>query len=192
LSASYELPDFRAPIHFDAVAARTPARATAKGFYFRAFLRELAHFGHHLEGFGRYRDFSDYPLRDGVAVLRECATRMYGGEPPREGLRRLGWVVFPTLLSTMVGRVVFGALGNDMQAVARNAPSGFEVSLSHGRCQTLRVSERESELRVTNFHLFPESFLVGVLEGSGAHYGHEVVVKLRQMGEHDYDFLCTW
>lgn len=172
--------------------SRLPARATAKGFYFRAFLRELAHQGQHLEGYGPYRDFSDYPLREAVALLRECGQRMYAAEPPREGLRRLGWVVFPTLLSTVVGRVVFGALGNDMQAMGRNAPRGFEVSLSHGRCEALRVSERQSELRVTNFHLFPDSFLVGVLEGSGAHYGHELEVKMRQLGEHDYDFLCSW
>jgi uncharacterized protein (TIGR02265 family) len=172
--------------------ARLPARATAKGFYFRAFLRELAHFGHHLEGFGPYRDFSDYPLREGMLLLRECAQRMYASEPPREGLRRLGWVVFPTLLSTVVGRVVFGALGNDMQAMSRNAHRGFEVSLSVGRCEAVRVAERESELHVTDFHLFPDSFLVGVLEGSAAHYGHEAQVRVRQVGEHDYDYFCSW
>lgn len=166
---------------------------TAKGFYFRALLRELASQGHHLSPASNYRDFTDYPMDEARALLLECAQRMYPHEPRNEGLRRLGWIIFPTFLSTMVGRVIFGALGNDVHAVLRSASRGFEVSISEGRYEVIELADRGAHVRVRDFRLFPDSFLVGVFEGALAHYGYaDAKVTPKPLNPGDFDYHLAW
>lgn len=189
----YYPPNFRVPINATRVRESIAPRATAKGVYFITVMRELAQQGHHLEGFGPYRDFGDYPVATAFTLLLEAANRLYPNDPTREAIRRIAWNMFPALLGTMVGRVLFGALGNDMLAVARYCDRGFEVSLSQGRCQTVRAERGLIELKVTNFQLLPDCFLVGVLEGWLAYYGYDGDVLIRPAAHpKDVDYLIRW
>jgi len=188
----FQKPVFSAPVDVErSVRALTPA-ATAKGLYFRALLQEAQSFGHFLEGYGPYRDFKDYPVAEACRLLEEVGQRLYPDETLRQALRRLGWVIFPTLLSTMAGRVVFGALGNDMTAVVANAYRGFEVSIADGQCEVLRAEQGQGHLRVSGFHLFPDCFLVGVFEGAFAYYDIEVEIYLRSAGPFDCEYITFW
>lgn len=189
---AFVAPNYVTPVILDQVLSHVPQTATAKGFYFRALLREAEQAGQYLKGFGPYREFNDYPVAEAAALLLQCAERMYPLEPKGEGLRRLGWIIFPTLLQTMVGRVVFGALGNDILSVLRHAHRGFEVSLASGRCRATGLFEREGVLEVREFHLFPEHFLVGVFEGVLAHYGFDGGVTWRPLSPVDADYRLTW
>jgi uncharacterized protein (TIGR02265 family) len=174
--------------------SRAPAAgATVKGFYLRALVRELASNGHHLTTHQSYREFSDYPVAAAHELLNECAERLYPQERKHEALRRVGWIIYPTLLSTMVGRVIFGSLGNDFPAVLRVASRGFEVSLSQGRYEAVHVGSNEARVQVRDFPLFPESFLVGVFEGALAHYGFvEGKVEVRVLSSMDVDLQLSW
>ena len=176
----------------ESAVAAIPENATVKGFYFTALLRESSQAGQYLDGYGPYRDFKDYPAAEVARLLAECAERMYPDQPKGEGLRRLGWVIFPTLLTTMVGKVVFGALGNDFNSVMQHAHRGFEVSLNTGRCSLEVLNERDGVLHVKDFYIFPQHFLVGVLEGAMAHYGHEGNVGLRLLGPGEGLFHLSW
>jgi len=191
--AGYFAPNFRAPLSVNVVRSSIAAGATAKGFYFNALLRELSEQGHHLEEFGPYRDFSDYPITAALDLSLATVQRLYPTEHVREGIRRVAWSMFPTLLGTMVGRVVFGALGNDIMAVMRHANRGFEISLNMGRLEPKLIEPGLFELSVTNFQLLPDCFLVGVFEGSFAHYGHESEVLIRPgANPKDMDYLVRW
>ncbi len=176
----------------DSYHAACPADATGKGFYFAAFVREAVSNGHHLEGFGPYREFKDYPLKEAIRLVAECARRVYPDEPLREGIRRIGWSVFPTLLSTVLGKVLFGALGQNIPAVISMSPRGFEVSLNRGRSEILRVTDRDAEVHVSDFYLFPDCFLAGVFEGMFAHYGKEAQVEVRKVGKGTCGFHVRW
>lgn len=166
---------------------------TVKGFYLRALVRELAEQGHHLLDLPAFRDFGDYPQTLAQRLLLECAQRLYPNERRHDGLRRVGWIIYPTLLSTMIGRVIFGSLGEDIPAVLRVAGRGFEVSLSEGRYEVLTLLSRSASVRVRNFYLFPDSFLVGVFEGLFAHYGKpDAKVKASLLSGTDVDLRMEW
>jgi uncharacterized protein (TIGR02265 family) len=171
----------------------SPSNATVKGFYLSALVRELASQGHHLTPAASYREFGDYPVAVAHTLLLDSAQRLYPHERRHEGLRRLGWTIYPTLLSTMVGRVIFGSLGQDLHAVVRAAGRGFEVSISEGRYEVIRIEGQFAQVRVRDFPLFPESFLVGVFEGAFAHYGiAQAKVSAHVLTPSDVDFDLSW
>jgi uncharacterized protein (TIGR02265 family) len=188
----YERPNFRAALIVDTYVTGCSPQATSKGFYASAFLREATSNGQHLEGYGPYRDFKDYPQQENIRLIAECARRLYPDEPLREGIRRIGWSVFPILLSTMIGKVVFGALGDNIPAVVRMTPRGFEVSLNQGRCEVLHVAENEAELCVSDCYLFPDCFFVGVFEGALAHYGRDAQILVRNAKAGSCEYLARW
>lgn len=188
----YYPPNHRAALVVDSYVTACPPQTTVKGFYFSAFLREAASNGQHLEGYGPYRDFKDYPQTEGLRLVAECGRRLYPDEPLREAIRRLGWSVFPTLLSTVVGKVVFGSLGDNVPAVMRMVPRGFEVSLQGGRCEVVRVTEHEAELSVEECHLFPDCFVVGMFEGTLAHYGKDSQVEVRNVRRGHCEYFVRW
>lgn len=164
-----------------------------KGFYLSALVKELASHGQHLTNRASFRDFGDYPLALAKEMLDETAQRLYPQERKSEALRRVGWIIYPTLLSTMVGRVIFGSLGDDFPAVLRIASRGFEVSISRGSYEPIRIGERDAHVRVRDFPLYPESFLLGVVEGALARYNFEDGrVIVRKLSASDCDFFLEW
>lgn len=170
-----------------------PKAITCKGFYFRALHKELADNGHHLTQPNTYRDFGDYSLNEARELLLACAERMYPNERQEEALRRIGWIIYPTLLSTIVGKVIFGSLGGDVCAALRFAGRGFEVSISEGRYEAVRIGERDADVSIRDFPLFPSSFLVGVFEGALAHYGFaDSRVRARVLSSRDVDLHLEW
>ncbi|MEY4513235.1 MAG: hypothetical protein RLZZ450_5357 [Pseudomonadota bacterium] len=172
---------------------RAASGVTVKGFYMRALIKELASQGHHANPAVSYRDFGDYPVAAAHDLLLDCKQRMYPNERPSEGMRRLGWIIYPTLLSTMLGRVIFGSFGNDLLAVLRAAGRGFEVSISQVRYEPMELNERSAKVHVYDFPLFPDSFLVGVFEGAFAHYGYdEAVVSARMLSTQDVELSLSW
>lgn len=172
---------------------RVVSTSTVKGFYMRALIKELASQGHHISPAVSYRDFGDYPIAAAHDLLLDCKQRMYPAERRSEGMRRLGWIIYPTLLSTMVGRVIFGSLGNDLNAVLRAAGRGFEVSISQVRYEPIELNERSAKVHVYDFPLFPDCFLVGVFEGALAHYGYDdAQVNARMLSTQDVELTLSW
>jgi uncharacterized protein (TIGR02265 family) len=180
----------------DVAASKAPSSShgvTVKGFYLSALVRELASQGHHLTTPGNYRDFADYPLSQAKELVDETGQRLYPHERKGEAQRRVGWIIYPTLLSTMVGRVIFGSLGDDLPAVLRIAGRGFEVSLSRGRYEPVHIAANAAYVRVRDFPLYPDTFLRGVFEGVLAHYNAgEGKVDVRKLSPTDVDFNLSW
>ncbi|MET0285612.1 MAG: DUF2378 family protein [Polyangiales bacterium] len=174
--------------------SKAPApNVTVKGFYLSALVRELASHGHHLTSRSSFRDFADYPLAQAKEMLDETAQRLYPHERKGEAMRRVGWIIYPTLLGTMVGRVIFGSLGDDLQAVLRVAGRGFEVSISRGRYELVAVGKNHAHVRVREFPLYPETFLLGVFEGALARYGYaDAKVFARKLSLTDVDLHLEW
>ncbi|HEX5661322.1 MAG TPA: DUF2378 family protein [Polyangiales bacterium] len=171
----------------------SPTDVTVKGFYLSALIRELASHGHHLTSRTSYRDFANYPLAQAKELVDDAAQRLYPHERKNEGVRRVGWIIYPTLLNTMVGRVIFGSLGDDLPAVLRIAGRGFEVSLTRGSYEPVKIGARDACVRVRDFPLYPDTFLLGVFEGVLARYGfdeHKVVA--RKLSATDVDFYLEW
>ena len=71
----YERPNFRAALIVDMYSAGVSPQATVKGFYFTALLKEAASYGQHLNGYGPYREFKDYPQQEAIRRQQEAAAR---------------------------------------------------------------------------------------------------------------------
>lgn len=46
-----------------------------------------------------------------------------------DGLRRIGWMSYPSFAATMAGRVVLFALGESLEDVVRAAPKAYGIGL---------------------------------------------------------------
>jgi uncharacterized protein (TIGR02265 family) len=180
------------PLRPHTAPASSPG-VTVKGFYLSAMVRELATHGHHLTSRASFRDFSDYSLTQAREILDETVLRLYPQERRGEGQRRVGWIIYPTLLSTMVGRVIFGSLGHDLGAVLGVLRRGFEVSISRGSYEPVEIRERDAHVRVRDFPLYPDTFLLGAFEGLLAHYDlADGKVEVKKQSATDVDFYLSW
>lgn len=155
----------RGPLDVDAVIAATPPDATVKGMYFNDIYGVLQAHQQPVPT-KRYQAFGDYPQREYCAFAVDAAERCFAEYPVREGLRRLGQLAFPTLRSSLVGKVIFGVLGNDVAAVMRIANKAYSVSLSHAKAEVVETESNHIVVRFDALHTFFDSYHVGAFEGA--------------------------
>jgi uncharacterized protein (TIGR02265 family) len=169
---SFTLPRFEGDLDFEAYLARVPDDACCKGMFFgdllnaartvsseatAEVLREL--------GSRRYIPFKDYPLREHMTLSSRLVPRLFPTVSTREGMRRLGWLVYPLFKESLIGRVVFGVLGHDLDQVMRVGPRSFELSLTRGRAKAERLGDMHYRYHFEEIYGFLDSYYVGVLEG---------------------------
>lgn len=162
----FSLPDFSAPLDARELELPLPEGATVKGFFFQRALRELDARGLPHEGDRRYTMFKDYPLDAYRRLLLESAALLHPGLPRREALRRLGQLAYPALADTMIGRVIFGAFGEDIASVMKAAAKGYKVSLHPGSARVLDSGTQHARIRLDDIFVFADCYQVGVFEGA--------------------------
>lgn len=118
----------RAPLDTAALIAEVPAHCTTKGMFFEQIARPARSCG--VDCQARYVAFRDYPLRDYMRLIADYGAARHPGMPVREALRRVGWEAFPTLMSSVAGRVIFAFAGRDVRSALRLAPDAYKHSLS--------------------------------------------------------------
>jgi uncharacterized protein (TIGR02265 family) len=168
---SFGAPDFSKPFDLSAYLANTPEDATCKGLYFQDVIKAVRSAGRtvsvdrlpQLER--RYMAFSDYSLREHMELTTQVASILYPGLSMREGLRRLGWLVFPAFAESLVGKVIFTIFGQELDRVYELGPRSFPASMSRGRAETKHVGDRHWRITFSEIYGFLDSYYVGVIEG---------------------------
>jgi uncharacterized protein (TIGR02265 family) len=188
----FVVPDWDAPLNVDASLRAVPDGATVKGMFLQRLLDDAAAKGVAPAGRGPYRAFKDYPLRELLEIEVELAPRLFPAVALREGLRRLGWTAYPTLVSSLIGRIIFGVLGDDLPAIFRTAMKGYKVSISVGSASVIEVGSNHAVIRLQEMYNFADSYQVGVFEGVFRHYDRSGKVKCHRTGEFDLDILAMW
>lgn len=183
-------PDFQASLEYERRIAATPMTATVRGMYFSYLLRAAK--GFDLGDTDRYIAFRNYPMRDYMDLLVRFARAVYPHLALREGLRRIGWETMPTLLESIVGRVVFAVAGRDLMQVINLAPRAYQLSISPGWVAVPVCSERQAVVEFRGIWNFPECYQVGVMEGVCRTYGRTGVSRVRVLSEQDVDLLIRW
>jgi uncharacterized protein (TIGR02265 family) len=167
----FSVPDFSKPFELSAYLANTPDDATCKGLFFQDVLRAVQSAGRSAAAVRlpqlarRYVAFSDYSLREHMELTSQVAGILYPEVSTREGLRRLGWLVFPGFAESLVGKVIFTIFGHQLDRVYELGPRSFPVSLSRGRAETERVGERHWRISFREIYGFLDCYYVGVIEG---------------------------
>lgn len=160
---------------------RVPSNAYCKGMFFHDVLRAVRNVDPEAaDGLGRrrYVPFKDYPLREHMELTSKAVRRLYPGVPTREAMRRLGWLAYPAFVHSMVGRIVFGVLGQDLDKIFEVGPKSFEVSLTRGRATSERLGERHWRYDFADIFGFLDTYYVGVIEGPIRHHGRIPNVRI--------------
>ena len=158
--------DMRAPLDVDAYLAHCPAEATVKGMILTGVLKKLEKRGVKVPAhFGPFQPFKTYPLRDHMRLTVEAAQLAFPTLPVREALRQLGNTTYPEVLETLIGKVVFGALGKDPGAILKLSAKAYAIVGSQAQVRVLDSGKNFVHNHVKGAYGFLDSFHVGVAEG---------------------------
>jgi uncharacterized protein (TIGR02265 family) len=183
-------PNLRQPIAVEACILATPESATVKGMYIQR-LAELVQ----RQGAGaakRYVAFKDYPMRELMRAVADAAALLHPSLPTREAICAVGRLVFPTLQSSIAGRVIFAFAGNNYQAALQRVALGYEHSQNPGSARLASLSAGEAVVELRSVWNFPDCYQVGVHEGALTWYEKNGSIELRTLSPCDVDLRIRW
>jgi uncharacterized protein (TIGR02265 family) len=143
-----------------------PSEHGVRGLFFNSILREAKAQGVAISNARNYIDFKHYPVREWLELLLEAAGRCHDGLPLRGAVRRMGRLAYPAFAASMVGRVMFGVLGNDIARVMKIASKGYDCSLTHARVVIVAADAHSVRARFEHSYAFIDAYQVGVFEGA--------------------------
>lgn len=197
---AFRAPNLSGPIDVDACLRACPSSAETLGTYFQfavaAVEKELGQIPETLfAGLERRRwvAWQRYPLAAFMRLAVNAAQIATPNLPLGEGLRRIGWMAYPSFASTMAGRVVLFAAGEDMDALFTVLPRAYDVSLTRGTARATRVGERHWCIELRDLHNFAGTYHLGVMEGALRARGVSGTVLVRSRPRPtDVDFDVRW
>src|SRR5690606_25096680 len=182
--------DTRSPLDVEARIRATPPDKQAKGLFLEQMARAARVAGIAREQ--RYVSFRDYPLQEFMRLLAEYAPVRYPGVPLREAFRRAGGEAFPTLMSSVPGRVLYVLARRDVGAALRLAPDVYKHNLSHCSVSLRLEAPRQAILAYRDVWNFAECYQVGVVEGACRALGAEPRIRACVRSACDVDLLVRW
>jgi uncharacterized protein (TIGR02265 family) len=188
--SDFHPPDFTAPVDAAAQKRLVPPGGTVKGMQLQALVDECTRRGHTVDKrFSSFRDYSGEVLID---LLIESAALCHPRVPPREGLRRIGHIAYPTLAQSMIGRVVFGLVGSDPRSLISLVSKGYALSNSSGQASVIEVDDKAAVFRLQGIYSFVDAWHVGIIEGGIGTMGHKCTVRIKLRSPTSADFLVEW
>jgi uncharacterized protein (TIGR02265 family) len=192
VAASFQLPDFEVPLDLETRLDEAPEDGRVKGMFFQSILEQVAAAGASYPTEQRYFGFKDYPLRDFLRILGEAAPLAHPGESPREALRRVGRQVYPTFVQSMVGKVLFGMVGDDFSAALSLAGKAYRISQTVGSAEVGENEAGRAIIHLRDVWAFPDAYQVGIYEGGLDVFGLEGEVRVRLLSSCDADLEVRW
>jgi uncharacterized protein (TIGR02265 family) len=173
-------PDFDRPIDIQEYVSLVPPTATIKGMFITALLEALGPRRKCLQqGRARYVAFKDYPLVDQVRLVAEVAELLYPDAALREAIRRIGHAVYPAFAASLLGKVLFAAVGRDPSALIRAGAKAYEMSASVGKVEIVQLSPRSALLHLREMYNYIDCYQVGVFEGAFSVLGLVPALRMR-------------
>jgi uncharacterized protein (TIGR02265 family) len=168
----------------------TPSTATTKGMFFEHLAKMARKVG--VECDARYVPFRDYPMREHMQLMLQYSAARYPGVPLREGLRRVGWEAYPTLMNSVAGRVIFTFASKDFGRALGLAPQAYKHSVSPGTVAVRVNGSRQVLLEFRGIWNFADAYQVGAVEGGCRAFDEEPRVLMRVHSDCDVDILIRW
>lgn len=187
----FVMPDTTGPLDVASAVERCPPEATTRGMFLVDMVEALKKKALPVPP-KTYHAFGIYPQREFITVAASAAKALHPEVREREGLRRLGRMAYPIFADTMIGKVMFGVLGNDIAAIMRVAPRGYEAVLSHGKAEVMDSGPGHARIRLSDVATFIDSYQVGVFEGALLSCNVVGTVKLRLESPVTGEFLVEW
>jgi uncharacterized protein (TIGR02265 family) len=199
IESDFLTPDFAGALDPEPYLAVMPPDETCKGLYFTGVIdvvRRLAP-GRDIDLFEgmqnrRFIAFRDYLLREHMVLTLNAVRLLYPRIPSREGMRRLGWLAFPSMVDSMIGRVVFGVLGRNPDSVMAAGPRAVDLSIKSGRATARKVGNNHFRYAFWNIYGFLDTYYVGVVEGALKAQGVVPRVRIAMSALTDAEMDVMW
>jgi uncharacterized protein (TIGR02265 family) len=188
---NFRTPNMMGALDLAALEADVPPEAMTRGMFFADVAEALKKRGLPAPA-KSYNSFGYYPQREFIMYAGNAARTIFPEETPREALRRLGQLAYPTFKETMIGKVMFGVLGSDLGSIMKLVPKGYAAVLSHGRAEYIEGSATHCHIRLTDIYTFLDSYQVGVFEGAIIACNRQGDVKLRLDSPTCGEFWVEW
>jgi uncharacterized protein (TIGR02265 family) len=141
----------------------------------------------------KWISFHTYPLREFMCLAHNAARIVYPRVPRSEGLRRVGWKSYPSFASTMAGRVVLFAFGDQLDDVLRSASTAYRVALPGASVTATEIARQHWRFELRDVYSFVHSYHYGVLEGAIMAFERRPAIGLRRLARlSDADFDVRW
>ena len=190
--AGFAVPDFTLPLNVDDELRAVPVSSTTKGMFLGSLLTLAEKVGRKPPGRGPYVAFKDYADREHVSLLAEVAAGVFPNLPPREALRQLGQGSYDALSSSLIGKVVFGVLGKDINAVARLTPKAYSISGKGTSATIVTAGEGHSHIALEGQVALADCYHYGAFEGVLDFCGVKGVVYFKKLNATRVEFFTTW
>jgi uncharacterized protein (TIGR02265 family) len=187
----FAVPSFTAPLDLEAHLALVPAHATVKGTIAQATVDALVSAGKPAPA-EKFTPFRDYPMRSLIELNYRSAQTIYPDVPVREGLRRLGKVVFPAFTQTLLGKVMYGVFGNNVASIFKIANKSYDMTQNVGRCRTEVVGGNAVRISFVDTYTFLSSYHFGIIEGTLEACRVTGAVWLHERTASEGDFHIAW
>lgn len=187
----FRTPDPQTMFDLHRQRAGVPAHATVKGMFFNAMVDEVKARGEVLRGVKPVAAFHDFPLTGLLDLYEEAAGLCYGDLTLYEGMRRLSRPAFEVFSDSLIGKVVFGAVGRDVSRILKLSARAWGHATNVGTLEVERLDGHAALIRVDEFHL-GEPVAVGIAEGVLQAAGRTGTVALRMSTPLAGEFWLHW
>jgi uncharacterized protein (TIGR02265 family) len=197
---AFAAPRFDIPLDIESAVNAVPQTALIKGFFLDSFEKMVVAERPELKG----RLYENWP-RTGYSALKSywrgevlraeahLARLMFPELSQREALRRASHRVYPTFLSSLVGRVVLVALfANDVDSVLKVGPRMMSAVVSFGKVEAQRIGDKHWRYHYSDYYSWLDCGDVGVIEGLLRHYHVEPHIEIATNGPFDMHMDIQW
>jgi uncharacterized protein (TIGR02265 family) len=192
LSPRFVEPSWTASLDGPAQLRSVPPDATIAGMFPQALL-DAARRGQQTLPSARahYLPFEFYPAAEHARLLLEAASLLLPDKPLRTALRLFGHAAPQALLSSTLGRVMFGTVHGAHDAIEAMART-YAVNVRPSRAELVSSTASSAVVRLCDVPFFLDSHHVGVFEATMRWAGVRGRVTLSAQSASCADLLCSW
>jgi uncharacterized protein (TIGR02265 family) len=167
----------------------TPASAMIRGMFLNAVMRLV---GAKAAEHRRYIPFRLYPAPEYMRLLLSAARSRFPRRSAADALLALGLGVYSVWASSLAGTAVLAVAGRDFRRICELAAKSYEITLSPGHAQAVRVGEKEAIVQLRDVWIFPDIFHAGIWLGALRTTGLSGTVEVTRHSLSSVDFHVRW
>ena len=156
--------DFSRRLDWDKFVESARPDVFIKGMFFEDAVQMLARAGHPTTK--KYIAFKDYPQREYLDLTRDAVALAMPELGARRALYQMALNVYPRLTSSLIGRVVFAAVGKDPERVLSLVSKAYGLAVNGCEVQLLSLEEGRAVVMYRNAPLPLEGSQLGALHGA--------------------------
>lgn len=191
-------PDFTAPLDVAAILKQIPDSITLKGAFVDSIEKMVVELPNWREELYRgmphqqYATFKNYPRHEIMQLEVRAAQMKYPNAPLRQALRLGGQTVYPQMLSTIVGKMIMAALGNDLNTLFRVVPRTMHMFLNFAHIASYQVADRHWLMHFKDYYSYIDCGEVGIMEGMVMHYKCQPDIRICPVSTFEIWYDIRW